>query len=312
MTSERDESQARGETAPADRGRRPPLGELVLAAPVALGVLVYLGRTYTEAWFGYFRVPTNGLGLSVVDYALRGGRVLGPPMVVLTAVALIASAMWLFLLHMVLRDGEQDAQGRRETLQRAVRVVDAHLRGPKAHRLVPLGVIAVVAGLLLFRLAHHVPAVPTYAVILLLGTGSLLAGLGCRRFGAGRPVLLGAVGLTVLCGVWAATVHAEALGKRKAQGFAQRKAGLTQVLVYSEKSLAIVGPRIERRGLRKTHKYRYRYEGLLLITESDARVYLMAKNWEHGVGRAFVVDRDDEVRFEYIHAYSKRGEAKSR
>ncbi|MFD0852242.1 hypothetical protein ACFQ07_08415, partial [Actinomadura adrarensis] len=178
---------------PDERGRRvSSAAEWAWAVPVALGFLVYLGRTYTDAWFAHFELRTGGLGFSLVDYALYGARVVGPPIAILAMTALTVIAWYLSAVRYAHAPVDQEVNTRSERLRRVLRVVDEHIRGPKAHRLVPFGVIITAVGLASYVLVHHTWVhawIPSHFVILFVGAGPLAAGLGLRVGGAGQRVL---------------------------------------------------------------------------------------------------------------------------
>jgi hypothetical protein len=158
--------------------------------------------------------------------------------------------------------------------------------------------IVTAGGLLLFGVAH-LTSVPTYAVILLLGAGPLMAGLPQRGGGgAGRRVFAGAVALAVLCTLWAAGLYALARGKEDARTHARTLPDRTAVVVYSKERLALSGPGIKAEPLGGENRYAFRYTGLRLLIEREGRYYLLPVGWRRDLHATYVLKEDEELRVE--------------
>jgi energy-converting hydrogenase Eha subunit H len=109
--------------------------------------------------------------------------------------------------------------------------------------------------------------------------------------------LLGVVALLSLFGAW--TLYALDVGTDSAQDIAERLPSRPAISVYSKEHLAVGGRGVT--SVAVQGRYSVRYDGLrLLARTNDGVLYLLSKQWRHGVDPVYEIKDDADTRLEII------------
>lgn len=278
--------EAREDPSPPRKGSREALAVLSANAGLALAVLFYMGWAYTNAWLNYFHVNPLNLEIGITEYALRGLRLFSPPFVLVAAAIVVAIELRLVELPAI-DDPPQTV------LHRTIgRVRD---NGPRWIR--GAGLAVAVCGVVLYFAAYRV-SIPTYSILLLLGTGPLIAISTHRDTAAGRYAYSLAVVTTILCGLWAGALYAGDKGTQEGRRMAGDLNNATAAVVYSTRRLAISGPGVRSEPLPKGGEYGYRYTGLRVLIARGDRYYLLPVGWTRSLDATYVLRDADGIRVE--------------
>ena len=272
-----------------------------VVAPVTLftALLYYFGWMRTNSLFQQFGVEASVLRLSAQDYLLRSVEGLYVPVGVLLVAAVLG--LW--------------GHGRVARLV-AGRTATWTLHG--------LALDAALAGLVLFVTGvGGIVAPGWYRTYLLLAPCCLAGGtILCawsrwlwQRLEDDPPrrsalpvtpwsnvVATVLVVLVVVLSVfWAASDFAAAVGRGVAAGVMHDLDQRPGVVVYSAQRLFLAGPGVQEQLLPDVPDtaYRFRYEGLRLLIESNGRLVLLPAGWTRDSGPAYVLDEKDGVRVEF-------------
>ena len=266
------------------------LKEVVAPTTLATGLLFYFGWSHAYWFFDYLGVNSTLLGLSSRDYLMRGLDGLFVPIVVLAGVTLVA--MW----------GGRLLQARLEQLEAYGR------RSWWPPVLGGIGVVLWANGL--SRILGPTPLNRPLALApLSLGTGvAMIAGaVHLRTASQSRSDVVGLVeyvAVFVLIGLslfWAANDYAAAVGRSRAAQFVRELPSYPEAIVYSEHDLNLTG--IEMVSCADSDAaYRFRYDGLALVMQSDDNYVLLPKWWSRHEGVAVVLPRRESVRLEFVRA----------
>jgi hypothetical protein len=265
---------------------REALAVLSANAGLALAVLFYMGWAYTNAWLAYFHVNPLNLEIGITEYALRGLRLFSPPVVLITAAIVVAIELRLVELPAM-------ADPPQTLLQRAV----GQVRDNCPRWIRSAGLTVAVCGLVLYFAAYHV-SIPTYAVLVLLGTGPLIVASAHRETTTARYAYSLAVVTAVLCGLWAGALYADEKGTQEGRRMAGDLNNVTAAVVLSAHRLDITGPGVRSEPLPKGGEYAYRYTGLRLLIARGGNYYLLPVGWTRNLDATYVLQDDDGIRVE--------------
>ncbi|OLT20370.1 hypothetical protein BJF78_09635 [Pseudonocardia sp. CNS-139] len=271
------------------------LGAIAAPATLLTALLFYFGWVRTNSFFQEFGVEASVLRLTPPDYLLRSVDGLYVPLGIVLVAGVLA--VWGHLWVATALD--------REPLPR---LLAAETSGVG---LVVFG--AGVAGVLDPRLADVYPFL--LPVCLAVGAGLTAYGRwiwqraqATRRPGRPTPPRsVSAAGavlvalLVVLALFWAANDFAGAVGRGRAAATLRALDERPGVVLYSAERLFLQGPGVREQSLPDDPhgRYRYRYEGLRLLIESDERLVLLPAGWTPEAGPAFVVAQDEALRVEF-------------
>lgn len=262
------------------------LGTIVAPTTLLTALLFYFGWMHAYFFFEYFGVNSTLLGLTRQDYLMRSIDGLFVPLAVVAAVGLLA--LWG---HVLLRE----------------RLVAA------ARLLVP---IVAAVGLALFAIGMWGVFARTvfefhFAVspLSLAGGVLLLAYASSLRFPARASVFHAVAewaGVFVLVGLslfWVLTDYSSAVGTSRARRLASRLDAQPSVVVFSADGLSLQAPGVRELACEDPDAaYRFRYEGLKLVLQSDDQYLFLPQDWSRADGVAIVLPRSDDLRLEFAPA----------
>jgi hypothetical protein len=285
------------------------LAYVVAPGSLIVGLLYYFGSTYTDAYYGYFGVPSGDLQMSLQEYLVRS-----PDAIFLPLWVLLWCALALLFIH---------------------RLIERRLRRPDS-RLTPRGVVAillVVAAVLLALgfLVYLQPAWWTREVLdrlatswqrdllipLTVSAGALLGLLALRvyrdhvtrqsprRGHEDRVLSVGSgavlVGMLTLSLFFATSRYAyEAARSNAAQDAAAHFPSSTKLLIYSRIPIPNDAVGIERQDLGSSEPFRYRYLGFRQLAKSGSHYYLVSYLSRGPEDLAVVLPDDDSIRVEVL------------
>jgi hypothetical protein len=265
---------------------------LLANVSVLTALLVYFGWRRSETMAYQLGIDESILGMSTREYVLRS---VGPVLTLLSVVA-GGALLWLWFDR---------------------RIVGRIRRGDGADRAVRLGLLFlslawVLLPLLVLGLGYVWRAAAFVVFPLSIGAGVLmmLYGIqlrqlahGAERLPPGREALLrGFAAIAVgVCLFWAASNHAEVLGRSLARELAGQVDRLTSVVVYSPKRLHLTAPGArEQRLPGGDTAYRYRYTGLRLLEHTGGHYFLVSDGWTPRYGVVVMLADGDPVRLEFV------------
>jgi hypothetical protein len=289
-----------GESAMGDISRLAKiLGKVVAPTTALTALLFYFGWSHAYWFFDYFGVNSTLLGLSTTDYLMRSLDGLFVPVTVAAAVGLLV--VWARVLG-----------------QSRIRPAAQARFDRTADWVVPIaGVALTVNGLSRLFWKNSLNTALAIAP-LSLAAGVLLLAWAVRRRRNGTsapggpvpymtwiPVLEWAsifllVGLSLF---WATTDYSAAVGRARAREFIANLSAQPSVILYSERSLSVNAPGV--RAVRCSDRdaaYRFRYDGLKLVLQSDSQYVLLPAAWTKDNGVAIVMPRTDALRLELVRA----------
>lgn len=281
--------------APSEQAAASPLrsisGLVIANSSLVVAILVYMGWEYTNAYWGYFQVDPLNLGVGVLEYLLRSLSLFNP-VIVIVAVAVVAATA---------------ARNRVAPLaRRAVPwtgKADGNIPGKLLKDIRVAAGTLVTALALAFWAAGLVP-VSTYLLLALLASGSLLLARPASDSPASDnkearlPQVLATV-VTVLCALWAGSIYAQGQGTAAARHLARDlQDGRTAVAVYSVHPLSLRGKGVTEQHFPAGLLYRYRYEGLRLLTMRSGTYYLLPEHWSRKLDTTYVLDDSAQIRVE--------------
>jgi hypothetical protein len=240
--------------------------EIVAPISVITALMVYVGWTRNQAYFGYFGIGQGVLRPSVQDFALRSVGVTfgGFARVLFVALCLVGLDLALSLL------------GRSRKGKHAVTWIMVALS--------LVGMIFCLLGILVALGTMSVSVIPPLVGAFLLGVGAILLIrfvpiVAQRRRELTSMGLFAAAtlyGILVLSLFWAATLYAQEIGQRAARGIDEDpSAVLSLVTVFSDTYLDMPGSQVKIDLFEFEGKSHYRYTGLSLLTYSNDRWFLI-------------------------------------
>lgn len=112
-------------------------------------------------------------------------------------------------------------------------------------------------------------------------------------------VVLFAVGLLGV--LWWIGLYAAQAGDRAATDSAATLRDKPEIIVYSSDRIAVAGPGIVVDEIQQVgSKYRYRYSGLRLLTQTESKYILLPVGWQKGRDGVFLVPSNDTIRLDII------------
>ena len=108
------------------------------------------------------------------------------------------------------------------------------------------------------------------------------------------------VGLSLF---WVANDYSAAVGRGRAHEFVTELSSQPSVILYSELSLSLDAPGVrEIQCADQEAAYRFRYDGLKLVLQSDNQYVLLPAAWTSDSGVAILMPRKDTLRLELVRA----------
>ncbi|MEU1283599.1 hypothetical protein [Kitasatospora sp. NPDC005856] len=275
---------------------------------VIVGLLYYMGRTYTTSYYVHFGVPTSDLELSRESYLTVSPTALFLPLWVLLWVVLVVLAVFSLVLHWL-------ARPREEPLWQRAALACALAGG----LLLLLGFPVFTepgwwTGGVLSLLEAGWPRVVIPPLVVALGAALALFALRLHRIGRrerGAPPVglrvqrLGGaalIGLLTMSLFFSLARYADEAGDDQAvrdsdAGFA----GRVSVLIYSRSPITH-----DARGILSADlgdaggPYRYQYRGFILLAKSSARYYLVSYDRRRPKDVTVVLRDDEDIRIETL------------
>ncbi|WP_046730699.1 hypothetical protein [Streptomyces humi] len=251
-------------------------------------LLLYFGFAYTDALYEYFGVDAATLGFSTQDYALRSAGALYVP---------AGAALTVALSGVVVYYAVRSAGSRAEPPARVV-------------RLLPYGLSVCGGCLFLLGMLGGFAVWPAGAMDtpLLLGGGLGLFMYGRLLFfklkGANYPVarertaLVLVAALVALSSFWATHAYAKQHGHDDAAYLARHLWLRPAVTIDSPDRLHFRDGQVHETAFPGDahQRFRYRYDGLRLLAESNRRMFVIPEDWEPVTGSVLVLPADSAVR----------------
>jgi hypothetical protein len=253
---------------------------------VITAATIYLGWCYSEAFFAYFSLSPLDLGLSPMEYGLRGVGIIDQDLL-LVLVLLLLSAVWIQRARPPVRAPRNSSMApssklvkAKEAVLGAIGAVDSsvyRLREGIARHRTGTGLCVLILGIAVAA-SGEVTASRTHATLGLVIVGVLLVAASDNTDRASwiRPL---AVAIAFLSAVWAVGLYAKAEGNARARRLAGNINKRTGATVYSEKPIG----QLEDCGIksRKAGKL-YAYHGLHEIVHRSRTHYLVRSGWKRG------------------------------
>ncbi|WP_158697366.1 hypothetical protein [Streptomyces hokutonensis] len=251
-------------------------------------LLLYFGFAYTDAFYEYFGVDAATLGFSTQDYALRSAGALYVP----AGAALTVALAGVVVYYVIRSVGSQPAPP---------------FRGLRwfAYGLSTWGGCLFLLGALGGFAVWPAGAMGTP---LLLGGGLVLVvygrALSFKLEGANYPAarerlaLALVAAMVALSSFWATHAYAKQHGYDDARDLAHHlwlRPGMT---IDTPDRLHFPDQQVHETAFpADTHqRFRFRYQGLRLLAESNGRMFIIPENWEPITGRILVLPTDSTVR----------------
>ncbi|WP_157749644.1 hypothetical protein [Jatrophihabitans sp. GAS493] len=275
-----------------------------IIAPTTLltALLYYFGFVATDSFYEYFGVDAATVQFSTQNYLLRSVGALYVPIGTILLLALLS--LWI---HPWL-SGRLERDGSKPWARWAVRAALA------------LGALAVFYGVLSVSLPDDIPQ-SSLGTPLVLAFGIALLSymryvlrLGRLRSGSGgsrrrvpmtrRDVAtIGLVlALLVVTGFWAANSYAEAYGRGQAIDLGNHLDRRPAVVLDTHEELFLRMPGVSETALPKSspdQKFLFRYRGLRLLAQSDARMFFVSDAWDPETGQTLMLIDDGTIRLQF-------------
>lgn len=276
------------------------LGQFVAPTTLLTAVLFYFGWNHTYRFFEYFGVNSTSLHPSIREYLMRSVDALFVPLIVAGVVGM--ALMWGYI-----------------ALPESVR----RGRHPRWHTIT----MTVVAVALVFNGVSRIYVVTPLNSGLCVAPLSIIVGVGVlgyvvvvrrRRLRELHPdtpprteaatfmewaTIFVLVGITLF---WIATDYSVAVGQTRARETAAEIPSRPRVVVYSEKDLHLSTSDVRVVECRSPDPaagsaYRFRYDGLVLLTQIGDQYVLLPTTWQYRHGAAIVLPTSSpgNIRFEY-------------
>jgi hypothetical protein len=281
-------------------------GLIVANLSLLIAILVYMGWAYEDALYGYFHVRPLDLDVGIAEYILRSLSLFSTSLVFAAALLIVVTAVrtWgldttktaTIINHQLAAHLPGAARLRRPTP--ATGSAEARIG-----RIVQIGTgaaMTVTAAVLAWidTAGYFDPS--TYLVLILLGGGLFIMTRPTRADRRGRFPYALAIVVAAVCGLWAASLYANAVGTGAAESLVRGLPTRTGVVVYSTQPLALSGPGVTERPLSKQYLYHYRYQGLRLLITRSGTYYLLPIGWSQRPDDdvTYVIDDNDQIRIE--------------
>lgn len=284
--------------------RRPPVADesttasslrllATVGSPVAVaaGLLFYFGWRRTDAQADELGFDASVLGLTSQDYVLKSVNVLYLPALLVLLFAILAR--WAHERLIVLAAGKA-----------SLRPTISWWAGALQWSWVGWLVLAVVLSLGSASRTLAVPMALTGAVTAALYGGALERRIRGSGSSGGHSAVRGLLwGVLVFAVFWDVERIALLTGKAYARDITTGCSPLAVVVsVFSGRDLALDLPGVERTTVTEGEdaRYRYRYDGLLLLQQSGSRYVLINRDWDKERGRVTVLESTEDLRFEFL------------
>lgn len=253
-------------------------------------LLFYFGYVSSRAYFDYFGVDVDVLGLSSQDFVMRSPGALFIPVTILLLIAAV-----LIVVHRALRRWLGRGTARR--------------RHGVVRLLAITGGVLITAGIIA---AFLLPVVGDWAYYpfvtpFLLAVGSGLAGYAAStarafaRADTGRSVVVLMVVVMVAATFWTTATVAEWWGRGDARTTAADLTDLPAVVLDTQERLFPGDDTIRFQALEPVEEgqtFRFRYFGLRLLVRGGDRLFLVPDQWSPNAS-TLVVPYDDSVRLRF-------------
>lgn len=270
-------------------------GLIAANTSVLIAALVYMGWAYENAEYGVFHLSPIALNASVVEYMLYSLDSFSQTLVIAALVVILVSAAWAAVARRR-PAGSQDpaAEGDAGAAERG-KPQQAVRRKPLADwRKLP--VIAGVAATSVFVLLYLGGFDVGYGWYLaVFGIGPLLFTWPYRSNNNGRFAYALAIVLAAVCLLWAGALYAQAQGKQHGEDLADGRAPMPAVTVYTRQPLELSGPGVTLTVLGPRFAYRFRYQGLHLLTARSGTYYLFPVRRRGGAATTYALDDSNGI-----------------
>lgn len=271
------------------------LSHVIAPATLITGLLFYFGYVSSRAFFLYFGVDVDVLGLSNQQFVMRSPGALFIPVMVI-----LLSAAAVLVVHRALR-------------RRLAASAEARRRVSTV--LAWCGVGLLLAGLTLAFCYAFLAAWPYYGFAT---AASLAIGAGLAAYAAStahppgdaaraRPLVVLLVAVLVAGTFWATAVVAEWWGRGQARTQAADLSTLPAVVLDTRERLAPGTPAVtvielekelDAEGAPRAGQFAYRYHGLRLLVRGEDRLFLVPDQWSPNAS-TLVVPLDDDIRVRF-------------
>ena len=263
-----------------------------VAAPTTVGtaLLLYFGYVSTLTRYQHFGIDLGALDLSTTELLLLGTEVIFPP---------LAALLILLVVGLLAHRGAQALVARHRRPAKVVAVV-VMLVGAAAFVRAAVGVLDVEVS------RHELPgltAVCLGAGLPLLAYGAWTYRRAGPRGGKADVVLLTALtGLVVLGLFWGTNIFAGAYGRGRAEQLVAELHTRPVVILDLQEPLGLPA---DLEGVQQWRvpaedaSFRFRCQGLRLLTEAGGRLFLVPEHWDRN-RRTIVVPYDSSVRVQFV------------
>ncbi len=265
-------------------------GSILAPTTVLTALLFYFGTRHADAFCGWFGVHYSVLGLSVSDYLIRASDGMTVP---ITAVA-VAGLGGLWARRLL--EARLSPRAWRTLLRRAVPVLAV-----AGVALVGLGLSGLVAPSLLYRW----PGLPGSGLALGFLCFPFADRLHQARTGR-RPSLTNAVAqwtftfvLVTVGAFWAVTDYSSAAGELRAYEYEVGLPKTPDTVVFSQKDLGVRARGVVVTPCAPDAEYRFRYDGLVLVLQSNGTSLLLPREWNRADGTAILLPGSTGTRLEF-------------
>lgn len=265
-----------------------------------------MGWAYEDALYGYFHVRPLDLDVGITEYILRSLSLFSTSLVFAAALLIAVTAVRTWGLNITKIAAIADHRIARHVpggarLRRLTSAVGTDR--PRIGRVVQIGTgaaITATAAVLAWIATAGYFDPSTYLVLILLGGGLLIMTRPTRTDRHGRFPYALAIVVAAICGLWAASLYANAVGIGAAEDLVRGLPTRTAVVVYSTQPLALNGPGVTEQALSQKYLYHYRYQGLRLLITRSGTYYLLPLGWSQQPGNdiTYIIDDNDQIRIE--------------
>jgi len=276
--------------------------QVVANTSLLIGILVYMGWSYEDAFFGYFNISPLDFDVGVLEYMLRSLSLFSPALVIMAAalIFVIAVRTWGVDRTRWARLVDGWVTSRILAVVPFFRSVPADAaEQPQVGRvlLIGTGAAVTVTAFAMAWITNYVQ-INTYVVLGLFGGGLLLLTWPSRADRHGRLPYSLAIVVAAVCALWAASLYAHNCGIQEAEQVAGDLPARTAVAVYTIQPLALDGPGVTVQRLGAGFLYHYRYEGLVLLTMRSGTYYLLPVRWSPQLDITYIISESDQTRIE--------------
>jgi hypothetical protein len=257
---------------------------------VLTALLFYFGVQHANSFCRWFGVHYSVLGLSVADYLIRATDGMTVPITVVAAVGL--ATLWA---HRLL-EARLSPNAWQTLLRRAVPVLAV-----AGVLLVGLGLTGLAAPALLYRF----PGLPGLCIAVGFVFFPLADRLHQARTGRRGSPTAAVVQWTftfVLVTVgsfWAVTDYSAAVGELRAYEYEVALPTMARTVVFSGKDLGVRTRGVQVTPCAPDARYRFRYDGLVLVLQSGGTSLLLPREWNRADGTAILLPSSADVRLEF-------------